>query len=1045
MGNAESGRINDYRSRNVPLRLPMPDTNELDERFEKVLASMNLPPDKVKVLNKYDNTKKWELICDQDKVEVKHPPSHYIDALQSYLDPTLRRKRFRKRIAQSTKTLRDLEISLRTNHIGWVREFLNEDNKGLDVLVDYLAFAQYAMVYGRDSTSSSSSPNKSLNLGSTGDLSISTMSLRGSSGVSSVSRAQTLPNRRTLKNSRTIIDRDDVHVCITCLRAIMNYQYGFNLVMAHPQCINEIALSLNNRSLRTKSLVLELLAAVCLVRGGHDIILRAFDYFKAICTEPRRFTRLMFYFKTEADNIDFMVSCMQFINIVVHSVEDMNFRVHLQHEFTLLGLDMFLEDLRNTESDRLKVQIQAYLDNMFDVSTLLEDSEMKVTALERVEHLEEQLLDLNEKFQEQEYENMTKIVQLEKQLSSNMSELTAIKKTGYIPAGGFSQAAFDASNKQLLQQRNHLGNAPALGDKTPLKGLPPMPGLPGNEPPDNVGGIKVKTKDAIQSSGKMPSIPTPPPLIGGGTSGGGGDLSLGGPSPPPPPPPPPPGVPPPPPVGGVPGVPNFPGNLPGGLKAKQRHHTKYRLPVLNWSALKPNQVAGTIFNDLDDDSVLNELDLGAFEEMFKTRAQDTEADRARLLKIAEAQQRRGASIIDVNRARNLSITLRKIGSSTDEICRSVYSYDLSTLPLEYVEMLPRFIPNEMELKAFKDYEKSGKSFDALAAEDKFMWLFGRVERLQQRLNIMIFLGNFNDSVMTLTPQIAAVIAASMSIKSSSNLKRVLEIILAVGNYMNSAKRGAVYGFKLQSLDALIDTKSTDKKQTLLHYIVNVIETYYPDIKHFYNELRYVDRACKVSLDNIVTDVNSIKNGMNLTRNEYETHQHPVLEGFIESSQEKVTKVLQDAETAKEAYKNVVEYFGETPKTMPPETFFPMVDRFIKAYQKAEKDLDDWRIADEKRAEKERRAMEQQELKQKKKSKRQDDEKKMKSGEQNLINELRHKQRKDRGAIESKDGAIEDNINFLKSEPYRRGDTVHRSFRKKTRPEATRVAAMSTML
>ena len=34
---------------------------------------------------------------------------------------------------------------------------------------------------------------------------------------------------------------------------------------------------------------------------------------------------------------------MQFVNIVVHSVEDMNFRVHLQHEFTLLGLDSFLE------------------------------------------------------------------------------------------------------------------------------------------------------------------------------------------------------------------------------------------------------------------------------------------------------------------------------------------------------------------------------------------------------------------------------------------------------------------------------------------------------------------------------------------------------------------------------------------------------------------------------------------------------------------------------------------------------------------------------
>ncbi len=36
-----------------------------------------------------------------------------------------------------------------------------------------------------------------------------------------------------------------------------------------------------HRKLRTKALVLELLAAICLaVKGGHDIILAAFDFFK---------------------------------------------------------------------------------------------------------------------------------------------------------------------------------------------------------------------------------------------------------------------------------------------------------------------------------------------------------------------------------------------------------------------------------------------------------------------------------------------------------------------------------------------------------------------------------------------------------------------------------------------------------------------------------------------------------------------------------------------------------------------------------------------
>jgi hypothetical protein len=40
----------------------------------------------------------------------------------------------------------------------------------------------------------------------------------------------------------------------------------------------------------------------------------------------------------------------------VHSVEDMNFRVHLQYEFSQLGLDDYLEKLRNTESEELQVR-----------------------------------------------------------------------------------------------------------------------------------------------------------------------------------------------------------------------------------------------------------------------------------------------------------------------------------------------------------------------------------------------------------------------------------------------------------------------------------------------------------------------------------------------------------------------------------------------------------------------------------------------------------------------------------------------------------------
>lgn len=44
--------------------------------------------------------------------------------------------------------------------------------------------------------------------------------------------------------------------------------------------------------------------------------------------------------------------------------------------------------------------------------------------------------------------------------------------------------------------------------------------------------------------------------------------------------------------------------LPLGGKKKKVIQTKYRMPLLNWQVLAANQVAGTVFNELDDERVL---------------------------------------------------------------------------------------------------------------------------------------------------------------------------------------------------------------------------------------------------------------------------------------------------------------------------------------------------------------------------------------------------------------------------------------------------------
>ncbi|XP_066192938.1 formin-like protein 1 isoform X1 [Sylvia atricapilla] len=1054
-----------------PPRQPMPAAAELEERFGRVLNSMNLPPDKMKLLNQYDNEKKWELICDQERFQVKNPPSAYIQKLKSYLDTGGVSRKFKRRVQESTQVLRELEISLRTNYIGWVQEFLNEENKGLDVLLEYLAFAQCSVAYDMESTENSPGSDKGKER-SLEDLNKSTSSspTQGSSKMRPLTvRLNPSHSRKTLRNSRLVSQKDDVHVCIMCLRAIMNYQSGFSLVMKHPACVNEITLSLNNKNARTKALVLELLAAVCLVRGGHDIILAAFDNFKEVCGEKNRFEKLMEYFRNEDTNIDFMVACMQFINIVVHSVENMNFRVFLQYEFTHLGLDQYLETLRLTESDKLHVQIQAYLDNVFDVGAMLEDSETKTEVLEHMEELQEHVSQLTEKLKDAENDSMAKIAELEKQLSQARRELEALREQlspprPPSPPSPQPQECYRLALERRLAELEEKGlvqilrgpdgdvaieivpvvietpaasvvsgevtattdatatctDAPALAPAPPPPPAPvapppppppPPPPLPEAEPvPPAPPAPPLPAGTGPPAAPPLPgaTVPPPPPPLPGG---------LEGPVPPPPPPPP---------LGGEPpAAPGAPPTASGSVKVKKPIQTKFRMPVFNWVALKPSQIDGTVFTELNDEKVLQELDMSDFEEHFKTKAQGPALDISALKAKATQKAPSKVTLMESNRAKNLAITLRKGGRSIQDICTAIETYDQQALSLDFLELLLRFLPTEYERTLIGKFERDQQPPEELSDEDQFMIRFSKIPRLAERMNVMIFLGSFGDTAQLLMPQLNAIIAASMSLKSSSKLRHILEIVLAFGNYMNSSKRGAAYGFRLQSLDALLEMKSTDRKQTLLHYLVRVIMEKYPELTGFHTELHFLDKAGTVSLEGVLQDVRSLQQGMELTRREFmRQDDSPVLKDFLKVNSEVMEKLQADSKTAKEAYESAVEYFGENPKTCPPTTFFPMFMRFIRAYKKAEQDIELWKKqeAAAKEAESGSPGSEQPPELPVQKARRQ---------QMDMIAELKKKQMvKEPLIYEGKDGAIEDIISDLRNNPYRRGDKARGSAKKR---------------
>lgn len=96
---------------------------------------------------------------------------------------------------------------------------------------------------------------------------------------------------------------------------------------------------------------------------------------------------------------------------------------------------------------------------------------------------------------------------------------------------------------------------------------------------------------------------------------------------------------------------------------------------------------------------------------------------------------------------------------------SLLSFDLRTLPVDFVECLMRFQPTETEVKVLRQFEKERKPLDSLTDEDRFMMQFSKIERLMQKMTIMAFIGNFTESIQMLTPvsAVACVLLPSSSL------------------------------------------------------------------------------------------------------------------------------------------------------------------------------------------------------------------------------------------------------------------------------------------
>lgn len=105
----------------------------------------------------------------------------------------------------------------------------------------------------------------------------------------------------------------------------------------------------------------------------------------------------------------------------------------------------------------------------------------------------------------------------------------------------------------------------------------------------------------------------------------------------------------------------------------------------------------------------------------------------------------------------------------------------------------------------------------------YVYIF-RIAHYEQRLRSLVYKKKFVTWTSEIEGRAKVVMEASREVARSRRLRKLLEIVLALGNYMNKGARGNAWGFRLSSLNKLKDTKSSSVKgTTLLHHIVDMAD------------------------------------------------------------------------------------------------------------------------------------------------------------------------------------------------------------------------------
>ncbi|XP_067224622.1 disheveled-associated activator of morphogenesis 2 isoform X3 [Chanodichthys erythropterus] len=958
----------------VPLQLlefsaPMPPEEELHARFSELVDELDLTDKNREAMFALPAEKKWQIYCSKKK-EQEDPnklatswPDYYIDRINSMAAMQTLFAFDEEEMEMRNKVVEDLKTALRTQPMRFVTRFIELD--GLTCLLNFLRSMDYETSESRIHTSiigcikalMNNSQGRAHVLAHPQSINTISQSLRQDNIKTKVAVLEILGavclvpdgHKKVLQAmahyQKYAAERTRFQSLLNELdRSTGRYRDEVNLKTAIMSFINAMLNagvgedSLEFRlHLRYEFLMLGIQPVIEKLRTHDNVTLdRHLDFFEMVRNEDeselaKRFDITHVDTKSAGQMFELIKKKLSITDAYPHLLSILQHCLQMPYkrgagsiqQWQLLDRilqQIVLQDEKGENPDvspldnfNVKNIIRIY--GKQRMSRLVNESEVK------------QWRDQAEKFRKEHVELVARLERKERECETKTQEKEDMMKTLNKMKDKLQKEGVElrSAREQVLDLSSRISD---ISSEVPFPVPPLLPGSPMAPPPPPM------------MMGGFPPPPPPPPIAFS--------------SPPPPPPPPPPGGPPPPP--GAPpifsGVLPPPGPAPIGsttsLRTKSIPQPSQPLKSFNWSKLGENKITGTIWYEIDDRRAFKVLDLKDIEKMFSAYQRQQKETGSMDDLYLSSRKVKELSVIDGRRAQNCVILLSKLKMSNEEIKRAILEMDeREELAKDMLEQLLKFVPEKSDIDLLEEHKHE---LERMARADRFLFEMSRIDHYQQRLQSLFFKKKFAERLAETKPKVEAILCASRDVMRSKRLTQVLEVVLAFGNFMNKGQRGNAYGFKVSSLNKIVDTKSSiDRNITMLHYLIMIFEKNYPDILNIQQDLVSVPEAAKVNLAELEKEVFSIRSGLKALEAELRYQQSqacdrgdkfvPVVSDFITVASFSFSELEELLNEAKDKFSKSLKHFGEEEGRMQPDEFFGIFDIFLQSFSEARHDLE----------------------------------------------------------------------------------------------------------